>query len=1044
MQIFHVIIFARSLLLLLAIICGVHAGSHPLQVHFRDVALVPRPVQISNAGDGSGRLFIVSHQGMIVIYKENHQYSGIFLDIADRVAIGNERGLFSMAFPSGYAAKRYFYVSYARRSDNAVVLSRFTVPQATPNVADATSEQVLLAVPHSNDHHLGGQIAFGPDGYLYWSLGDGGPQGDPSNNSQNPALLLGKLLRIDSESGKIPYAIPPSNPFINSAGIRPEIMSRGLRNPWRFSFDRQTGDLYLADVGQYSWEEVNIIPAGSTGGRNFGWRILEGNHPYAVPADYDISTLTPPAFEYPNVFGASITGGFVYRGPPSRLSGLYVFADFSARTLMVAERVGEAWETRVVDQSHLAISGFGEGEDGRLYAADYGGRVVEVQEDLNVRTPTISPRGGSFTNATTVYSSSTTQDVSIRYTTDGAEPTAESPLFPQQGLTLNGTTSLRVKGFHPSLLPSSTGLEIYAFSVAPLSFNTTSGPVMPESGKSVWISTSTANTVIRYTVDGSTPGATSAIYTQTIHLPIGPATLRAIGYKPSYSTSQAISETWIRPTLSISILGQLNYVAITGNGDIHYTLDGTEPTELSPLYTLHFPITEPVFLRARSFRYGYYPSPEVSATLYLQHLENGGASQGSGSGTAGYANSPLFYEARYKSPEGICMNGTAGYLVSDTGNHAIRHAAIFGAVGTLAGNGTPGYVNAAGPAARFNFPRGICRDTAGNVYVADDGNHVIRKIDSSGDVTTYAGSGLSGTTNGPRNVARFLDLQGLAIDAAGNLFVGSVGIIRKVDTAGNVSDFATLPNPGRVSVTITPAGRMFATDSSHRLYEIKSNGTVNLFAGGIAGYSDGQRTIARFQSLSGLGSDLFGALYVCDGHMVRQIRPDGLVFTKHGYTEGNGLANLSNPRGLAVGSNGQTWIADTGNHRIRRSIPDDWDSDGIPDNKEGGVTPFVIGANDREIDSDNDGQANWLEFIGGSNPLSGASRFEVKVKTSPQSSYVQIQWMSVTNEAYRLEYTEDMATWISVGSTRLGTGGLMAVDHEKGQAKQRFYRVTAL
>ncbi|MES2660676.1 MAG: PQQ-dependent sugar dehydrogenase [Verrucomicrobiota bacterium] len=1041
------IFFARYLFTLLSVTfpgCVALAESVPVQVKFRHVASVTKPVQVTHAGDGSGRLFIVSHEGKVLIHKDGGLLANAFLDITARVVAGNERGLFSIAFPPGYASKRYFYISYSRKSDNAVVLSRFHVPSATPDSANAASEQVLLAVPHSNDQHLGGQTAFGPDGYLYWSLGDGGPQGDPSNNSQNPELLLGKLLRIDTESGQAPYAIPSSNPFVNSAGYRAEIMALGLRNPWRFSFDRQTGDLYLADVGQYQREEVNIIPAGSAGGQNFGWRIMEGSHPYIVPPGFNTATLTRPAFDYSHHEGTSITGGFIYRGPPSRLSGLYVFADFGARTLMVAERTGETWVSRIVEHSNRAICGFGEDEEGRLYAADYNGSVVEVQEDLSVRPPAVSPGEGWFTNAITIYASTGTPDSSVHYTTDGSEPTTESPIFPPAGLPVDGTTSLRVKAFHASLPPSSTVSGTYAFSVSPLDFATLSGPVMPESGKSVKIVTSTADTVIRYTVDGSVPDATSAVYTGAIHFPTGPATLRAIGYKPGYLTSRVISETWIRPTLPTPTLGQVNNVFITGKGDIHYTLDGSEPTELSPRFAQQFAVTEPTLLRARSFRYGYYPSPEASTTLYLRYGESGSGTIGSGSGTAGYANSPLFYEARYKSPEGICMNGAAGYLVSDTGNHAIRQAAVFGAVGTLAGNGTPGYVNATGTAARFRFPRGICRDTAGNVYVADDGNHVIRKIDTKGKVTTYAGSGLSGTTNGSRNKARFLDIQGLAMDAAGNLFVGSLGIIRKVTPSGKVSNFATLPNPGRVNVTITSTGRMFATDSSHKLYEIMPRGTVKMYAGGIAGYSDGQRGIARFQTLKGLSSDLFGALYVCDGHMIRQIRPDGRVITNYGYTEGNGLANLSSPHGLAVGSDGMVWIADTGNHRVRRYLSEDWDRDGIPDAKEGGTTPFVIGANDREIDSDNDGQSNWLEYIGGSDPRSGASRFEVKVVSNPQSPSVEIQWMAATNRSYKLEYTEDLIKWIQVGSTRLGHGGLMSAIHEKGQAKQRFYRVTAL
>ena len=207
------------------------------QLKYTLLTALSQPVQVTNAADGSNRLFIVTLPGTVRIYQGGQLLTTPFLDISARVYRGfsAEAGLFSIAFPPNYAAKRYFYLSYSRSSDGAVVLSRFTVPVATPNVADATSEQVLLVVPHPNTIHYGGQLAFGPDGYLYMSLGDGGPENDPSNNAQNTTLLLGKMLRLNTESGVSPYAIPPTNPFVGVSGYRAEIWALGLRNPWRFS-----------------------------------------------------------------------------------------------------------------------------------------------------------------------------------------------------------------------------------------------------------------------------------------------------------------------------------------------------------------------------------------------------------------------------------------------------------------------------------------------------------------------------------------------------------------------------------------------------------------------------------------------------------------------------------------------------------------------------------------------------------------------------------------------------------------------------------------
>ncbi len=331
------------------------------------------PTVITHAGDGSGRLFVVEQGGTIRIVNSGGTLMPTpFLDISGRILSGGERGLLGLAFPPGFSTKRYFYVDYTRAADGATVVSRFSV-SANPDVADATSEQVLLVVSQPFANHNGGQLAFGPDGMLYVGLGDGGSGGDPMGNGQNTATLLGKLLRLDVEAGVVPYRIPPDNPFVASATAKPEIWALGLRNPWRFSFDRQTGDLYIADVGQDAWEEIDFQSVGAAGGANYGWNILEG------PACFSPATgcVPPPAYSAPvasygHDVGCAVIGGYVYRGPGNRnMQGLYFYGDFCSGRVWALRKVGNAWQSDLLQQAGLAISSFGEDEAGHLYVADY-------------------------------------------------------------------------------------------------------------------------------------------------------------------------------------------------------------------------------------------------------------------------------------------------------------------------------------------------------------------------------------------------------------------------------------------------------------------------------------------------------------------------------------------------------------------------------------------------------------------------------------------------------------------------------------------------
>jgi glucose/arabinose dehydrogenase len=305
-----------------------------------------------------------------------------FIDLSDRVFNAGERGLLGLAFPPGYAQKGYFYLHYSRLGDGASVLSRFFV-SADPNLALPASEQVLLLVDQPFANHNGGQLAFGPDGLLYVALGDGGSAGDPFGNGQNPASLLGSLLRLDVEGGALPYAIPPDNPFVGLPNARPEIWAIGLRNPWRFSFDRLSGDLFIADVGQNTWEEINHQPGGAAGGANYGWNILEGPDCFS-PAEGCVppAAAVAPVASYDHGLGCSVTGGYVYRGPQNPdLQGLYFYADFCSGRLWGLRRVGATWENQLLAETGRQISSFGEDEAGRLYLADYGsGTILRIDQ----------------------------------------------------------------------------------------------------------------------------------------------------------------------------------------------------------------------------------------------------------------------------------------------------------------------------------------------------------------------------------------------------------------------------------------------------------------------------------------------------------------------------------------------------------------------------------------------------------------------------------------------------------------------------------------
>jgi glucose/arabinose dehydrogenase len=380
--------------LLVAVAASVWPGGRAMAqitIGFEPVAAGLRfPVGVTHAGDGTGRLFILEQTGRVVVHDGSQVLPSPFLDVSALVSCCGERGLLGLAFHPRYAANGLFYVNYTNTAGDTVI-ARYQV-SGDPNLADPASAQILLTVGQPFANHNGGQLAFGPDGFLYIALGDGGSGDDPGNRAQNLGTLLGKILRIDVD-GASPYAIPGDNPFRTTQGAQPEIWAYGLRNPWRFSFDREFGDLFIADVGQNTLEEVNFQPAASAGGENYGWRVMEGTQCYPPGSSCDPSGLTPPVVDYSHALGCSVTGGYVYRGTAyPRMRGVYFYGDYCSGRLWGLTRDGGTWTSQELLATGPSISSFGEDEAGELFLVDYGaGAILRVTDPSVPSPPTSTP-----------------------------------------------------------------------------------------------------------------------------------------------------------------------------------------------------------------------------------------------------------------------------------------------------------------------------------------------------------------------------------------------------------------------------------------------------------------------------------------------------------------------------------------------------------------------------------------------------------------------------------------------------------------------------
>jgi glucose/arabinose dehydrogenase len=942
----------------------------PLLAFREIVSGLIRPAHITHAGDGSGRLFVAERQGTVRIIQGTNLWPVPFLNITNRVRVGSEGGLMSIAFPADYLTSRAFYVNYCRKPDGATVVARYQ-SSSDGSLADPASEEVLFTHPQPTSINVGGQIAFGPDGFLYLGIGDGGTLSSQSKLAQDKTSLFGKLLRIDVSNSLPTYAIPPGNPFASNGNGRPEVWAIGLNNPSRFSFDRITGDLYLADVGERLHQEIDFQPASSHGGENYGWNIYEGIQRQPIASSSDTNGLVMPAVDLDSYLSPSITGGHIFRGPPgSRLFGFYFFGDATSGRVWGSAQISNQWQTLELALTKYNISTFGEDESGNLYLADIntktGGRLYQLTDKSTALPPTFSPPGGYYSTEQNVHVLTLNPGADIHYTLDGREPTDTDPIIHDgESIGITTATLIKARAFRAGLEPSATASAQYNLVVA-LNFAPSGGSLT--NGSTVSIVSSTSGTTIRYTLDGTVPGPSSPIYDRPLKLE-GDVTVTAQGIKDHFNPSSVKTQYY----------GRL--------------------------------VSENVFVRTLA-----------------------------GAGLQGFRDGPGFL-AQFSYPEGIAVDLAGNVLVADTGNHCIRRISPAGEVTCFAGTNSPGYQDGPAAMARFNTPVGICLDAIGNIYIADKENNRIRLINTMGEVSTYAGSGVHEWVDGDRQQAGFLNLGHLEMDAAGNLFAGDWARVRRISAQGEVTTLAgsgvyDSEWSGEVGIGLDPDGNAYAATVSGLLHKILSPGNSEIFAGSVPGHCDGPRLAARLDSnlfinrftARDVVSDPQGNLYVSDRLWVRKIQTNGWVSTlnvlprlKHGYPAPLLCVFAT---GLAMDRTGNLYVADAGTHSIRKISPDR-DADGIPDTEEVAGSPYGIGVDDWRLDADADAQSNASEFVAGTDPRNAQSRLFMMPPTVI-GDQVLLHWPSVAGRQYLVQRSNDLLLWSNSTAWMPGTGEMMS------------------
>lgn len=914
-----------------------------------------KPVVITHTGDGSGRIFVVQQPGQIQILQNGNVFAQPLMDISSRVlSKGAEQGLLGLAFPPGFSTNQHFYVDYTRQPDGAIVISRFFLTSTNSNVADTNSEQVVMVIPKPNppttyNNHNAGQIAFGPDGYLYIGVGDGGSEGDPFNNGQKTNNFFGRILRIDVESGASPYAIPTSNPFVNSNGYLPEIWAYGLRNPWRFSFDRQTGDLYIGDVGQNLYEEVDFQPAGSAGGQNYGWKIMEGFSNYSVPSGFtNFVALTPPVTAYshlslPTDAAGAVIGGYVYRGAGSaRMTGMYFYGDFVAGWIWGLERAGTNWQTQALVNPSFGslmttnISTFGEDDQGNLYFADYGrGKIYQIDDSLNVWKPTFSPTN-SIVSSNTVSVNCLTPNADIHYTTNGLDPTLSDPIVLAGG-TIQVTTGQtnKLRAFRSDLGPSLVAQAIFTNKVATPGFSPAPGAVT--NGTLVRIATITPGATIYYTTNETTPTGGSTIYSSPLVV-YGSLTVKAIGVETGYSNSAVASGSFSQaqaaapvfsppagiytPGVSVITNGTLiTMSSATPTSVIYYTLDGSTPTTNSTTYSGPFAINGGTTVNAIAVAPGYINSGVQSMFYQLVQTATPVFNPSSGPITNGTPitiscatpGSIIYYTIDGSTPTTnsqiysvpvIINGGTTLSAYATAAQHLDGN--VLSTFYQLVQTADPVFNPPPGPVA-YGTPVSITSTTLGATiyYTLDGSNPTTSSPVYSSPIVITGDTNLSVMAVAASHLNSDIETVSYTLtQVAAPVFNPPVGLL----TNGALI-FISTTNGSNETIRFTTDGSDPNSSSNAAVYAgpLLFTNPITLVARAYASYFDPSDPQTSYYGLSDLKSTVVTT--VAGG-------------TTPGFTNGFGAsAQFSGPLSVTIDQSGNLYVTDSGNNVIRKISP---------------------------------------------------------------------------------------------------------------------------
>ena len=857
------------------------------------------------------------------------------LDLPDH----GEQGLLGMAFSPGFPASPWVYC-FAADEYGETRIARYEVDLETLRAIPST-ETIILRIPREKTTHVGGQIRFGSDGYLYISVGDDGGPGEINDNAQRLDNLNGKILRIDPEAGteNTPYLIPAGNPFVGQEDALPEIIAWGLRNPWRFDFHPVTGALYIADVGERDKEEINVLPLESiASGLNFGWPFLEGTTERQVNPNPQIS-LTAPLYEYDTE--SAVIGGVFFQDPGDANPPIYIFGDLGGTIRALGTDANGGAEVRIIAKGR-EFACFGKDADGRILLApvfaSFGfDPIMQMKPETSLSPPVFAIPGGTLAGPAAIRISSDQRHVSIRYTTDGSEPDEQSPLLGEEGyFMLEEPGTVRVKSFYPGLGASATVSATYALKVSSIL-----APFQKLTDYTrISFTTHTPDVVIRYTTDGSPVTPESPVYDPSIpsaELFIRqPTTVRAQAFRAGWTDSEEFFRTYdltvSRPTVSFAggddestYLAPITLVSETSAVTIRYTTDGSIPGPASPVYDGPLYLLPGMILNARATKEGMTDSFALSPPVASDRIPfKGTLVRLTPSGNPSNVVSGPTESTPLDSPIHVARHSDGTLLVAeDIYSPALWKLAGGTSTRLLQGIHSNGF-------SELNM------DFSENLVFPWNGSLRIYSPPFTSVFTTE-------TVTRSDTMLPLADGSYLAaINRTANSTTFSCTIHRTAPGMPSTV-FATLDDQV-LSMGHGTGGSILLTTGSRKILRL-SGGVLETVAGsGGYGRSDGGSDVAAFAKPEHVVSDRIGNIYVVDepgrySGFIRKITPRGDVSTAFG--EFLGLDGMPDGFGARfVGAGGSIAIDDVGTiygangDRVWKFVQEDWDNDGIPDAME--------------------------------------------------------------------------------------------------------------